>query len=170
MNVLINEDLYDHEYVARHCSGLEQLVQHVQPFNPEWAYLETGLEPASIRATAREMAHAAPATPGPPRATYDLVWRRYPALSGDRHTQCLVGLLGSPRRFLYPGEGGPAGVSGAKTPKPASDWKAEVQGDYPLVGTGISNKLLEHSVGEDAFIKGWFVYATNLPMTLPGAR
>ena len=42
--------------------------------------------------------------------------------------------------------------------------------DYPLVGTGISNKLVEHSVGADAFFKGWFVYATNLPMTLPGAR
>ncbi|MGB5649991.1 MAG: molybdopterin-dependent oxidoreductase, partial [Sedimenticolaceae bacterium] len=62
MNVLINEDLYDRDYVTRHCTGFDQLAEHVRPFNPEWAYLETGLDPYDIRATARAMAAAAPAT------------------------------------------------------------------------------------------------------------
>jgi thiosulfate reductase/polysulfide reductase chain A len=51
MNVLINEELYDKDYVAGYCSGFEQLAAQVQPYNPEWAYLETSLEAAQIRAT-----------------------------------------------------------------------------------------------------------------------
>ncbi|MGB5744065.1 MAG: molybdopterin-dependent oxidoreductase [Sedimenticolaceae bacterium] len=168
-NVLINEDLYDREYVAQHCAGFEQLVQHVQPFNPEWAYLETGLDPASIRETARTMAHAAPATlvhPG-----------RHVTWYGDDTQRCraiailnaLLGSWGRPGGFYTQEKVDLPEYPAPKPPKPATDWKAKVQGDYPLVGTGISNKLVEHSVGEDAFFKGWFVYATNLPMTLPGA-
>lgn len=168
-NVLINEGLYDREYVAQHCTGFERLARHVQPFNPEWAYLETGLDPASIRETARAMAQAAPATlvhPG-----------RHVTWYGDDTQRCraiailnaLLGSWGRPGGFYIQEKVDLPEYPAPKPPKPASDWKAKVQGDYPLVGTGISNKLLEHSVGDDAFFKGWFVYATNLPMTLPGA-
>ena len=52
----------DRDYIERNALGFEQLTEHVQPFNPEWAYLETGLEPELIRTTAREMAAKAPAT------------------------------------------------------------------------------------------------------------
>ena len=168
-NVLINEGLYDRAYVAQHCSGFDQLVQHVQPFNPEWAYLETGLEPARIRETARAMAQAAPATlvhPG-----------RHVTWYGDDTQRCraiaiLNALLGSWGRtggFYVQEKVELPEYPAPKPPKPAADWKAVVQADYPLVSTGISNRLVERSVGDDAFFKGWFVYATNLPMTLPGA-
>src|SRR5512135_3591495 len=56
MNVIVTEKLYDKEYVAKHAIGMEQLAAHVEPFTPEWAYPETGIEPALIRTTAREMA------------------------------------------------------------------------------------------------------------------
>ena len=169
MNVLINEGLYDRDYVAQHCVGFEQLAQHVQPFNPEWAYLETGLDPTRIRATARAMADAAPATlvhPG-----------RHVTWYGDDTQRCraiailnaLLGSWGRPGGFYRQGKVDLPAYPAPKPPKPATDWKTMVQRDYPLVATGISNKLVEHSVGEDAFFKGWFVYATNLPMTLPGA-
>ncbi|MCG6967422.1 MAG: molybdopterin-dependent oxidoreductase [Chromatiaceae bacterium] len=168
MNVLINEDLYDREYVARHCTGFGQLARHVQAFNPEWAYLETGLEPSSIRETARAMARAAPATlvhPG-----------RHVTWYGDDTQRCraiailnaLLGSWGRPGGFYNQEKVDLPEYPAPKPPKPASDWKAVVQAEYPLVSTGISNKLVEHSVGKDAFFKGWFVYATNLPMTLPG--
>ncbi len=170
MNVLINEGLYDKQYVAQNCSGFDELVAHVQPFNPEWAYLETGLDPESIRETARAMARAAPATlvhPG-----------RHVTWYGDDTQRCraiailnaLLGSWGRPGGFYHQEKVDLPGYPAPKPPKPASDWKAEVQGDFPLVGTGISNRLVDRSVGEDAFFKGWFVYATNLPMTLPGAR
>jgi thiosulfate reductase/polysulfide reductase chain A len=168
-NVLINEGRYDRDYVARYCSGFEQLQAHVQPFNPEWAYIETGLEPDVIRETARAMATAAPATlvhPGRHVTWYGDDTQRSRAIA---ILNALLGSWGRPGGFYQQEKVDLPAYPAPKPPKPARDWKTIVQGDYPLVGTGISNKLVEHSIGEDAFIKGWFVYATNLPLTLPGA-
>ena len=169
MHVLIDEGLYDRDYVARYCSGFDELARHVRPYSPEWAYLETGLDPAVIRETAHAMADAAPATlvhPG-----------RHVTWYGDDTQRCraiailnaLLGSWGRPGGFYAQEKVDLPSFPAPEPPEPTQDWKAVVQADYPLVGTGISNKLVEHSLGDDAFFKGWFVYATNLPMTLPGA-
>jgi thiosulfate reductase/polysulfide reductase chain A len=170
MNVLINENLYARDYVNRYCSGFEQLAAHVQPFHPEWAYLETGLEPAQIRATARSMAQAAPATlvhPG-----------RHVTWYGDDTQRCraiailnaLLGSWGRPGGFYAQEKVDLTEYPAPRPPKPERDWKAEIQADYPLVNTGISNVLIDRSTGPDAFFRGWFVYATNLVTTIPGVR
>jgi thiosulfate reductase/polysulfide reductase chain A len=169
MNVLINEALYDRDYVARYCSGFDQLAAHVQPFNPEWAYLETGIEPVRIRETARAMAQSAPATlvhPGRHVTWYGDDTQRGRAVA---ILNALLGSWGRPGGFYKQEKVALPEFPAPKPPPPEQDWKAVVQGDFPLVSTGISNKLVEHSVGPDAYIRGWFVYATNLPMTLPGA-
>ena len=62
MHVLIDENLYDKDYVERYTVGFEQLAKHVRDYTPEWVYPETGIKPNVIRETAREMAKAAPAT------------------------------------------------------------------------------------------------------------
>ena len=62
VTVLIEEDLYDKDYVERYTVGFEQLRDHVRSYSPEWVYLETGIRPEVIRETARAMANAAPAT------------------------------------------------------------------------------------------------------------
>jgi thiosulfate reductase/polysulfide reductase chain A len=170
MNVLVNEGLYDRDYVARYCSGFRRLAAHVQPFNPEWAYLETGLEPALIRKTARAMAAAAPATlvhPGRHVTWYGDDTQRSRAIA---ILNALLGSWGRPGGFYRQEKVALPPYPAPKPPQPVCDWKAVVQADYPLVSTGISNRLLAHSIGEDAFFKGWFVYATNLPLTLPGAN
>lgn len=170
MNILINEKLYDRDYVTRYCDGFEQLAAHVQPFHPEWAYLETGLEPAQIRATARAMAQAAPATlvhPG-----------RHVTWYGDDTQRCraiailnaLLGSWGRPGGFYAQEKVDLPEYPAPRPPKPEHDWKAEVQAEYPLVGTGISNVLIDRSTGPDAYFKGWFVYASNLVTTIPGVR
>lgn len=61
VRVLLNENLYDQAWVAEHCSGLDELRAHVQPFTPEMAAQETGLSAESILRVARDMAAAAPA-------------------------------------------------------------------------------------------------------------
>lgn len=168
-NVLINEGLYDRAYVERYCSGLDRLTAHAQPFNPEWAYLETGIAPDVIRETARVMAANAPASlvhPGRHTTWYGDDTQRCRAIA---IVNALLGSWGRPGGFYQQEKVDLPPFPAPKPPEPATDWKAVVQGDYPLVGTGISNQLVEHSIGDDAFIKGWFVYATNLPMTLPGA-
>ena len=169
MNVLVNEQLYDRDYVAQNCSGFEELARHVQPYSPEWAYLETGLEPEKIRETARAMARAAPATlvhPG-----------RHVTWYGDDTQRCraiailnaLLGSWGRPGGF-YRQEKVDLPAFPAPKPEPDHDWMDTVQADYPLVATGISNVLIDRSVGPDAFFKGWFIYATNLITTIPGIR
>jgi thiosulfate reductase/polysulfide reductase chain A len=170
INVLINEQLYDREYVAQYCSGFEELARHVQPYSPAWAYLETGLEPALIRDTARAMAQAAPATlihPG-----------RHVTWYGDDTQRCraiailnaLLGSWGRPGGFYQQEKVDLPPYPAPKPPEPKHDWMATVQKDYPLVTTGISNALIDHSMGPDAFFKGWFIYATNLTTTIPGIR
>ncbi len=62
MNVLVTEGLYDKEYVAAHGFGFDAFTAEIAATTPEWAYPETGIEPAVIRETAREMARHRPAT------------------------------------------------------------------------------------------------------------
>jgi thiosulfate reductase/polysulfide reductase chain A len=61
-NVLVNEELYDKEFVARRCSGLEELREHVQKYTPEWAAKETEIPAEAIRGIAHGLAAAAPAS------------------------------------------------------------------------------------------------------------
>jgi thiosulfate reductase/polysulfide reductase chain A len=170
MNVLINEGRYDREYVERYTQGFEQLAAHVQPFNPEWAYLETGLKPELIRSTAREMANNAPATlvhPGRHVTWYGDDTQRERAIA---ILNALLGSWGRKGGFYVQEKVDLPSYPTPKPPKPASDWKAEVQGQFPLAPTGVSNALIDASVGPDAFIKGWFVYGTNLPLTVPNVQ
>ena len=62
MNVIINEDLYDHDFVDRWCYGFEELSEHVQPFTPEYAETTTWVPAERIRKAARILAASRPAT------------------------------------------------------------------------------------------------------------
>jgi thiosulfate reductase/polysulfide reductase chain A len=53
-------------------------------------------------------------------------------------------------------------------PQAASSWKAAHQGRYPLASQAVTQALIDASVGPDSHYKGWFVYGTNLPLTVPG--
>jgi anaerobic selenocysteine-containing dehydrogenase len=56
MNVIINEDLYDHEFVEKWTYGFDKLVPHVQPYTPEWAEKITMVKADDIRKLARTLA------------------------------------------------------------------------------------------------------------------
>jgi thiosulfate reductase/polysulfide reductase chain A len=60
-HVLINEELYDKDFVQEKTSGFAQLAEHVKPYTPQWAAAETEIPAAAIRRIARELAAAAPA-------------------------------------------------------------------------------------------------------------
>lgn len=169
MHVLIHEDLYDHDYVARYTKGFEQLAEHVRPFHPEWAFLETGIRPDLIRETAREMARHAPATlvhPGRHVTWYGDDTQRSRAIA---ILNALLGSWGRKGGFYIQERVELAEFPTPDPPKPKSDWKAVVQKDYPLVPSGITNVIIDASIGSDAFFKGWFVYGTNLPYTIPSS-
>ena len=60
-NVIINEGLYDREFVEHYTLGFPQLMEHVQKYTPEWAEEITWLPAADIRAAARLFARQKPA-------------------------------------------------------------------------------------------------------------
>ena len=61
MHVIVRDDLVDHDYVAQHTSGFDELVEHVRDWTPERAAAECGLEAADIERLAREYATTTPA-------------------------------------------------------------------------------------------------------------
>jgi anaerobic selenocysteine-containing dehydrogenase len=61
LNVIINEGLYDKEFVAQWTVGFEQLAEHVEQFTPEWAQDITRLQASDIRQVARIYATTKPA-------------------------------------------------------------------------------------------------------------
>lgn len=54
MQVLVAEDLLDHDYIAAHTLGFEALAERVASCTPEWAAALTGLSAQAIRDLARE--------------------------------------------------------------------------------------------------------------------
>jgi thiosulfate reductase/polysulfide reductase chain A len=168
MNVIVTEGLYDKEYVARYGFGFDQFAASVQAYTPEWAYPETGIEPAVIRETARTMARFKPATlvhPGRHVTWYGDDAQRSRALA------LLNALLGSWGR-----RGGfytPVSMDVPSYPYPAypPSQKGKVDNPdhkYPFAHETITTGIREATItGKPYPIKGWFVYATNLLHALP---
>ena len=61
MHVLIAEDLIDHEYVAQHADGFDDLARHVADLTPEWAAQQCGLSADEVRSLAVDYGTAQPA-------------------------------------------------------------------------------------------------------------
>jgi thiosulfate reductase/polysulfide reductase chain A len=170
IHVLINDELYNKEYVSAYAEGFEELKAHVKNFTPEWAYGITTLKPALIRSTAREMANAAPSViihPGRHAAWYGDDVQRTRAIA------ILNALLGS-----WGNRGGIFFKEGIKIPefphpeypKPAWSWKELLDGKYPLANEAVTNSVIEASFpsnGKEARIKGWIISGTNLVASVP---
>lgn len=60
INVLIEENLYDAEYVAKHTYGFDKLAERVRPHTAEWAQEITWVPAEKIRAAARLYAETRP--------------------------------------------------------------------------------------------------------------
>ena len=169
MHVIIEEELYDKEYVKKYTTGFESLKDHVQTCTPEWAYGITTIKPAEIRKTARAMANAAPAVivhPG-----------RHVTWYGDdtqraRAVAILNALLGSWGR-----RGGFYFKESIKVPKyphpayphPKWGWK-EIGEKYPLAQMGITTEVVKASIESEGGkypVKAWMVAGTNITKSIP---
>jgi thiosulfate reductase / polysulfide reductase chain A len=170
IHVLIYDDLFNKEYVAKYAEGFDELKEHVKDFTPEWAYGITTIKPELIRHTAREMANAAPATiihPGRHTTWYgDDVQR-------SRAIAILNALLGT-----WGNRGGIFLKEGIKVPefprpeypKPRWSWQDTLNGRYPLAKESITNTIIEASIPAEENkhpIKGWIVSGTNLIVSVP---
>jgi thiosulfate reductase / polysulfide reductase chain A len=61
IHTLIQEQRYDTAYVHRYFKDFGRLKHFIEPYSPEWAEAETGVDAASLRRFTRRLAEAAPA-------------------------------------------------------------------------------------------------------------
>jgi thiosulfate reductase / polysulfide reductase chain A len=168
MHVIVTEKLYDADYVAKYGYGFEQFAASLATCTPEWAYPETGIEPETIRATAREMARHRPATlvhPG-----------RHVNWNGDdaqrsRAIALLNALLGSWGRkggFYLPASMDVPAYDYPPYPKPARPKLDNPGKKYPFAHEALTTGIRDATLRSQPYpIKGWMVYATNLINALP---
>lgn len=60
LHVVINEDLYDHDFVDRWCYGFEELRERVQEYTPAFAAAECDVDEEEIYTVARKLATEKP--------------------------------------------------------------------------------------------------------------
>jgi thiosulfate reductase/polysulfide reductase chain A len=171
MNVIINEKLYDADYLDKYADGLKELEAHVQSYTPEWAEKITEIPAAQIRDTAHAMAEARPAVaihPGRHVTWYGNDTQRARAMA------ILTALLGA-----YGRKGGmflPTKLAQGRIPLPAmpeseKDAASRANGIYPLAteeAHGLTQVLIETTLtGNPYRINGWIVYGQNVLESIP---
>ena len=62
MNVILGEDLYDHEFCDNWVFGVDEMIEHVKPFTPEWAEEISWVPADIIRDSARAFATSSPSS------------------------------------------------------------------------------------------------------------
>lgn len=166
-NVLITEELYDKAFVAANGQGFDEFKAHVKDKTPEWAYVETGLEPALIRDTARELAKNAPASlvhPGRHVVWYGNDTQRSRAIA---LVNALLGNWGKKGGFYLPSSLPVAAYPGPAVPHGEA---AKPRVTFPFASLPCAFDACEASApaGDDpARIHAWIVYGCNVPLTLP---
>ncbi|MFV0436019.1 MAG: molybdopterin-dependent oxidoreductase [Desulfopila sp.] len=60
LHVIIAEDAYDREFVAKYCTGFSELAEHCKAFSPQWAEPITRIPAAAIREAALVFARTKP--------------------------------------------------------------------------------------------------------------
>lgn len=173
IHVIIEEELYDRKYVEKYTYGFEQLKAHVKSMTPEWAYGITTIKPDIIRKTAREMAHAAPATivhPGRHVTWYGDDTQRLRAVA---ILNALLGSWGRRGGFYIPSKAKVPAVKHPPYPKPKKTWRDAMGGKYELADLALANGVCDATIPSptmDCHIKGWIVNGTNLIETLPNRK
>jgi thiosulfate reductase / polysulfide reductase chain A len=170
INVIIENEWYDKDYVARYTHGFEELREHVKSYTPEWAYGITTIDPNIIRETAREMHNAAPSVivnPGRHVTWYGDDTQRLRAVA------ILTALLGSWGRrggYYKPEKLHLETFPVPPFPKPRRTPTEAYGGKYTLANEVVANGLCDATiptVTSECNFKAWIVNGTNLLAAFP---
>jgi thiosulfate reductase/polysulfide reductase chain A len=171
LSVIIQEGLYNRDFVAHYTIGFDELQRQISHYTPEWAAPLTGIQAETITRIAREFAAAAP---------YALAhngWRTSNFVNSfhtERAIAILNALVGNWNVVLAAAAGEGSGALGTlkQPPFPRSTalrldgvpWK------YPLVPfkLGVFQELRDNIVTGDPYQPhGWFISRQNPAMSLP---
>ncbi|MGE4421757.1 MAG: molybdopterin-dependent oxidoreductase [Pseudodesulfovibrio sp.] len=172
-HVIINEKLYDPQWIADKTYGIEQLTAHVQRYTPGFAAEQCGIPAEDIARIARELAAAAPSSmvyPGRRTSDYEdstQIRRSFAIVNGllgnwDRPGGLLaarqVGLKGVPYDAPWYDENREDRIDAGKVPM-----MFEHEGSFVVTRDAV--------LADDPYpIRGWFIYKTNPMGTAPNRK
>ena len=184
LNVLVEEDLYDRDYVDTYTTGFDALAKHVKAFTPEWAEDITELPAETIRTVARELAAHAPRAVLPPgrhtvwygtdtqrmRAVYLIN-----ALLGNYGREGGFYLAQAPYLEKYPlppfplepAAGGCSGTEPSDTEIHSAFRPAVDTGKFFAKTTAVQEMIEPMLTGEPYPLKGLICYGVNLFHSIP---
>jgi anaerobic selenocysteine-containing dehydrogenase len=158
MRIIIEEGLYDRDYVAQHTHGFGALQEHVQPYTPERVENLTGIPAADIERLAHEYASNPPAVI---RLNYG-IQRSQNGGAAARAVCMLPALIGSWKQM---GGGLQLSTGGAFTFNTAALEKPELMLASPLQRPArmVNMSRLGHALTEleSPPVKALFVYNSN---------
>lgn len=145
MNVMVAENLYDADFVAKHTKGFDQLVAAVREYTPAWAAPVTDIPAATITRLARELATAKP------NCVVDPGWKGAFGANYANSTDtaravgalnALLGNLGQTGGLTFDGAPAFGKLAADKHPEPpkpkvARGDGAGIAGEFPLAPTGL---------------------------------
>ena len=172
MHVLIEENIYDKEYVEKYALGFNELKEHVSQYTPEWAYGITTIEPEEIRKTARAMAHASPSViihPGRHVTWYGDDTQRARAMAS---LNALLGSWGRRGGFYFKEKISVPTYPHPAYPHPKWGWH-EIGEKYPLAQMGITTEVVKASIPnpDNKYpVKAWLVAGTNITKSIPNKK
>ncbi|HEX6302717.1 MAG TPA: molybdopterin-dependent oxidoreductase, partial [Anaerolineales bacterium] len=175
INVIIQEELTDCEFVKQYVTGCEDLPAVMQSYTPEWAESKTGVPANTIRRIAREYGQAgknALAHPG---------WRTSNFINSFQTERAIATLNALSGNVLTPGgclaaeSPEAAGVPLGKPPQPAYPRVSAMRLDgvpwkYPLVPLklGVFQEMRDAILtGQPYQAHGWFISRQNPVLSLP---
>jgi thiosulfate reductase/polysulfide reductase chain A len=167
IKIIIDEELYDKEYITKYAVGLKELKEAVKDYTPEWASAETDIPAETIVTIAREMAKHKPGV--------CISGGRFTVWYGDdtqrsRAIAILNALMGSWGRkggYYLHAEGSIPKYPGLP---PYPDTKPPLTG-YPFALLPTTTALRQAAItGEPYPSKGWFIYSSNLIKDIPNIK
>jgi thiosulfate reductase/polysulfide reductase chain A len=186
IKIIVDEELYDKEYIENYATGLSELKDAVKDCTPEWASAETTLDKETIINVARELAKNKP--------NICVGAGRFTAWYGDdtqrsRAIAILNALLGSWGReggYFFPAKGGVPEYPGLPA-YPHHEDGVKLDKGYPFAMLQTTTTIRQASVPEQCQqsetsttlrkassavegakpVKGWIIYGCNLTKTMP---
>ncbi len=171
LNVIIGENLYNHDFVQQYTVGFDQVKQEVEGYTPEWAAAISEIPADTIRRIAREFAAAAP------HALAHNGWRTSNFINSfqtERAITILNALVGNWNVTMRAAGGEGSGALGAP-PQPGYPRVSAARLDgvpykYPVVPLkiGVFQEMRDSIVsGQPYQAHGWFIARQNPVMSLP---
>jgi thiosulfate reductase / polysulfide reductase chain A len=172
---LLKKRLCNDRFINRHIEGVKELESFVQPYSPEWAEKETGIEAAQIKSFVKELAAAAPAViwhPGWMAACYT---DSFYICRSIYIINALLGAYGAKGGLPFVSKPGDVGRKGLKKfmdlyPKPEEKRADGVGWRYPQFeqGPGLAHLLFEAIESQDPYpVKAYIAYRHDPLMGYP---